>query len=212
MLNIITRERALIFRITHYQNLRWILANGLQCKNSYEQDPNFIPIGHAEIIDRRTRKIVTEPPGGVLADYVPFYFTPRTPMLMNIRTGRLGLKQWPLNDIAVLVGSLPELLKLKRVVYSDRNAASATADFFSDEEKLGSLPWNLWRASDFRRDDAQPDKIERYMAEALIHGSLRALELQTVVCYSQDRAKEVERWVNDAGLTLPVIYRPGWYC
>lgn len=212
MLEFITPERALIFRITHYSNLPWILANGLHCKSSPIRDPNFVQIGRGEIITRRTVKRVDEPPGGVLADYVPFYFTPRTPMLLNIKFGKLGLPQWPMNDIVILVASLREQSSRRRFVISDRNAASATADFSSDLESLSLLPWALWRSSDFKRDDAQPDKIERYMAEALIHGSLPAAELKAIACYSRTRTAEVARWVAEAGLVVRVTQQSGWYC
>lgn len=211
MLNFITRERALVFRITHYKNVKWILEHGLYCKNSSSQDPNFIPIGRKEIIDRRTKKVVDEAPRGVLADYVPFYFTPRTPMLMNVKSGYLGLQQWPMNDVAILVSSLHQLAG-RRIVIADRNAASATAEFTSVAVGLSSLPWELWRASDFRRDEARPDKVERYMAEALIYGGLEAAELTHIACYTRERAAEIALWVKKTGLSLEVTHQPGWYC
>lgn len=69
-------KNALIFRITHILNMPWILANGLHCSNSSTQDPNFVTIGHPDLISKRKKKIVPIPPGKTLANYVPFYFTP----------------------------------------------------------------------------------------------------------------------------------------
>ena len=76
MANNLTAEKALIFRITHINNVQWILRNGLRCKNSDVQDPNFVRIGNLELIQRRTARNVPVPPGGTLSDYIPFYFTP----------------------------------------------------------------------------------------------------------------------------------------
>ncbi|MEO1609407.1 MAG: DarT ssDNA thymidine ADP-ribosyltransferase family protein [Pseudomonadota bacterium] len=45
-------------------------------------------------------------PGGTLSDYVPFYFTPFTPMLYNIKTRYGGVSQNPMEDIIILVSSL----------------------------------------------------------------------------------------------------------
>jgi hypothetical protein len=87
----LTPEKALIFRITHRANVPWILENGLHCQSAAASDPNFISIGNPELIDRRRSRMVTIPPGGTLNDYVPFYFTPYSPMLYNISTGYAGI-------------------------------------------------------------------------------------------------------------------------
>ena len=84
-------ERGLLFRITHIANLPWLLANGLHCANSAVVDPGFVAIGNPELIGKRTHRMVPLHPSGTLADYVPFYFTPKSPMLLNIKTGRSEL-------------------------------------------------------------------------------------------------------------------------
>ena len=68
--------RLFIFRMTHIDNVPFILRNGLWSKLSAFQDPSFKAIGNADIIGRRTNKrVVVIPPGGVLGEYVPFCFT-----------------------------------------------------------------------------------------------------------------------------------------
>ena len=94
-------EKALIFRITHIANAPWILANGLHCRSSAAQDPDFEEIGNPDLIDKRTRRIVPVPPGGTLSDYVPFYFTPYSPMLYNIKTGWRGITRRPMSQIVI---------------------------------------------------------------------------------------------------------------
>ncbi|GLR91429.1 DarT ssDNA thymidine ADP-ribosyltransferase family protein [Bradyrhizobium iriomotense] len=86
-----TADNALIFRITHKDNLPellWILDNGLHCRNSDKQDPNFVNIGLVELIDKRKTWAVPLSPKETLSDYVPFYFTPRSITAYNIHTGR----------------------------------------------------------------------------------------------------------------------------
>ena len=87
MSNDLTAQKALIFRITHRDNVRWMLRNGLHCRNSAKRDPRFVSIGNQELIDKRNERQVPVAPGGTLSDYVPFYFTPFSPMLLNIKTG-----------------------------------------------------------------------------------------------------------------------------
>ncbi|MGV2337764.1 MAG UNVERIFIED_CONTAM: DUF4433 domain-containing protein [Planctomycetaceae bacterium] len=59
----ISQARAYIFRITHIDNVPWILRNGIHCQNSPVRDPNFREIGHPELIARRQRRVVPAGPG-----------------------------------------------------------------------------------------------------------------------------------------------------
>ncbi len=80
----LTPEKAFIFRITHRDNLPWILANGFYCQSSGVTDPSFVSIGNPELIDLRRGRVVDIAPGGTLADYIPFYFTPYTPRRLRV--------------------------------------------------------------------------------------------------------------------------------
>jgi hypothetical protein len=103
-------ENALIFRVTHRDNVPWSLDNGIHCRSSEKTDPNYITIGNSELIERRSERAVTCDPGGTLGDYVPFYFTPFSPMLYNIRTGYGGITKRYNSEIVIVVFSLPALL------------------------------------------------------------------------------------------------------
>lgn len=134
---ILTPQKALIFRITHRENLGWILANGLHCQSSDTKDPNFVSIGNPELIDIRRSREVPIAPGGTLADYVPFYFTPSTPMLLNIKTGYGGIRPRRNEEIVVLVSSLFSLEGHGvTYVFTDRHAKLAAATFFDDASRL----------------------------------------------------------------------------
>ena len=105
----LTPEKALIFRMTHIANVPWILDHGLHCRSSEIRDPNFCEIGNPDLIDKRARRVLPIAPGGTLSDYVPFYFTPATPMLLNIKTGYNGIRQTPMPEIAIFVSSVRRL-------------------------------------------------------------------------------------------------------
>jgi len=51
-------EKALIFRITHRANAPWLLRHGLHCRNADVQDPNFVTIGHADLIASRQDRVI----------------------------------------------------------------------------------------------------------------------------------------------------------
>ena len=42
--------KALIWRIVHRDNLPWLMDNGVHCRNSENQDPNFVNIGNEELL------------------------------------------------------------------------------------------------------------------------------------------------------------------
>ena len=84
-----------------------------------------------ELIKKRAGHGVPIPPGGTLSDYVPFYFTPLSPMLYNIQTGRNGTQRPSKDEIVILVSSLhkiaEELYKTSPASAGQAGAASAGA-------------------------------------------------------------------------------------
>ena len=163
----LSQQRARIFRITHVQNVPWILRNGLHCKSSNIRDPNFVTIGNPELIDRRSSRVVDARPFGTLSDYVPFYFTPHTPMLLNIKTGFGGINARRNEDIVIIVTNLQRLEELNlSFVFTDRHAYLNSARFFNTVNDLSVIDWALLSRRDFKRDPNDPGKMERYQAEA----------------------------------------------
>src|ERR1044072_6157205 len=99
-------ELARIFRIVHISNVPWILDHGgLHRHNSADRDQNYVNIGNASLIDKRTRRFVPITPYGPLSDYVPFYFTPFSIMMYNIKTGYGGITQLENSDMEMFVSS-----------------------------------------------------------------------------------------------------------
>jgi hypothetical protein len=205
-------QKALIFRITHVSNVGWILANGLHCSNSAHSDPNYVPIGNSEIVTRRAARIVPVAPGGTLSDYVPFYFTPYSPMLYNIKTGRIGVTQRPMSEIAILVSSLPEIQKQAiPFVFTDRHAVLETAEFFNHLDRLDHIDWPRLQARDFRRDPDDPGKFERYQAEALILRHVPIAAILGIICYRNVEQTKIETICGTLNLTAKVLCKPDWY-
>lgn len=209
----LTAEKALIFRITHRQNLPWILANGLHCQSSGIIDPDFVSIGNPELIEVRKRRVVAIGPGGTLADYIPFYFTPYTPMLYNIKTGYGGIQQRRNEDIVVLVSSLHELKRHKvPYVFTDRHAKLQTAMFYNDDVNLrDAVDFDMLQQRDFKRDPEQPDKVERYQAEALAYQHVPVGAILGIGCYTSAIRNQLETTCVDLGVKVKVVHRTEWY-
>ena len=211
-MNNLNPEKALIFRITHIANVPWILANGLYCCNGDRSDPNYVQIGNPDLIDRRTRRKVTVAPKGTLSDYIPFYFTPYTPMLYNIKTGRNGVVQRPMEEIAIIVSSLREVEKRGLTfLFTDRHAYLETACYYDDLDRLDCIDWTILQARDFRRDPEEPGKFERYQAEALIYKHLPTDAIVGIVCYGTRQEEQVQRRCDNLNLRTQILSKPSWY-
>lgn len=205
-------KKALIFRITHIANVPWIMRNGLHCKNSGIQDPDFVRIGNAELIAKRTMREIPVPPGGTLSDYIPFYFTPFSMMMFNIKTGYGGIRQFPNSEIVIMVSSLRGLAdKEVGMAFSDRHAYLQTAQFYSSLDDLDKIDWGILQRRDFKRDVDDPEKTDRYQAEALVHRHLPVEHLAGIVCHKENEVRTLEAHREAVGVDLKIVARPGWY-
>jgi hypothetical protein len=205
-------ERALIFRIIHRANLEWVLEHGLHCGNSATRSTGWVSIGNQELIGKRAHWPVKAAPGGVLNDYVPFYFTPFSVMMHNINTGWNGVAKHPKQDILILVAGLRRVAALGLTwLFTDSHANNPLVNCYRDLADLDRVDWQILQARDFKRDSDDPAKFGRYQAEALIHRHCPLQGLSGIVCYDEHAKIAVEQAVAALKLPLPVAKRPGWY-
>ena len=205
-------DRALIFRITHVDNIEKILDHGLQCRNSAMLGADFVNIGNLELIGKRTTREVPIEPFGTLSDYVPFYFTPYSPMMYNIYTGYGNVAQQSNKDIVILVTSLHKLTELNHTyVYTDRHAYLTTANFYDSLGSINEVDWAILGNRDFKRDNDDPEKVERYQAEALVYQSLEIDSLIGMTCYTEEVKEQLEALAEERGLDLTIHVRKKWY-
>ena len=133
-------------------------------------------------------------------------------MLLKIKTGHNGLRQFPMEEIVILVANLPSLTANGHAwLFTDRNARLDYANFHSGLSELACLDWSALQARDFRRDPDKPDKLERYMAEALVHNYLPLSGLAGIVCHGPAQKEKLKLMSQDGNIPLPVEVRPSWY-
>lgn len=205
-------DKALVFRIAHFDNVAWILRNGMYCRNLPEQDPNYVNIGKGDLIRARNSREIPCPPGGTLGDYVPFYFTPYSIMLYNIKTGYGDVIRRANDEIVIFVSSLHRMAELGiPFLFTDRHAYTAFAEFHSDLADLDAVDWPLLRSRDFRHDPDDPGKKERYQAEALVHRHVPIEALLGVGCHSEAVAERLRTEAGKTDANLDVKVTKGWY-
>lgn len=145
-------------------------------------------------------------------DYVPFYFTPFSPMMLAIKTGWNGVQQHRPRDIQILVSDLRRLSALGLTwLFTDTHANNGVVRYFQRMEDLAQLDWRILQQRDFRRDPDDPGKFGRYQAEVLVHRQVPLQGLSGIVCADDDGKMLVEQAVAAARVQLQVATRPGWY-
>jgi hypothetical protein len=210
--NLLNPEKARIFRITHRDNVPWILENGLHARNGARSDPNFHPIGNREIIQKRAYHPVPAGPGGTLGDYIPFYFTPFSMMLLNIKTGYNGVPKVPNEQIVILVSSLRRVAEMDiEFVFTDQHAILGMAEHFTSLEDLGRIDWPILQGRDFIRDNNNLGKTDRYQAEALVWKHLPLEGILGICCYTEGVRDDIKARVDDLGLPVKILKKPEWY-
>lgn len=102
-----------IVHITHIHNLPGIIRDGLLCCAGLRtSDIAYVDSANAEIQNRRATCPVPVSPGGMVHDYVPFYFHARSPMLYVISRGG---SQYPEGQTPIV-----QLVSTAQIVYPCR--------------------------------------------------------------------------------------------
>jgi hypothetical protein len=202
-----------VYRIIPIQNLEHNLRHGLHCKNAGLVNPDYIPIGNQDIIGRRDIVKVWCYPDTVVNDYVPFYFSVRTPMLLNIKTGR-GVPAKPQEEIIYLCFRIADLTTTGfQWCFTDGNAAKQITRFFCDLKHLDHLDWRSINTTDFKdgNADGDEDRVRKKHAEFLVRSHVPVNLLRKIVVKTTNTQKQVEAIVAHAGLTIPVHINPKFY-
>lgn len=207
-------EPTFVFHITRLEHLESMVTEGLLSDTqAQERGLVQIEIGNAGIKARRAARVVPIAPGGVVADYVPFYFAPRSPMLYAIDKGNVPTYQQGCEEIVHLVSTTQALRALGLTVLgTDRNAVLAVAEFTDDDTHLSEIvDWDLMKARMWNNTAAAPDRRERRQAEFLAHGLVPWSAFLEVATKSPGVKSRVEELLTRLGQTTEVAVRSDWY-
>ena len=210
----INLDNIAVFRIIPIQNLEYILRDGLYCKNACKEDKEFVTIGSKEIITQRDTRIVKCYPDTVVNDYVPFYFSVRTPMLYNIVTGH-GVPASPQKDIIYVCCKLSELATEDfQWCYTNGNAATAISKFFKNLDNIeNKIDWRSIKTTDFRDEnaDGDEDRIRKKHAEFLVKDHVPVVYIKVIAVLNQTIKEQVEKILKDLKLTIDVKIKTEFY-
>lgn len=204
--------RGNVYHLTHLDHLGSILDRGI-LSDRLSSDLATALIGHAHIKERRFRCEVPVGPQGVVADYVPFYFAPRSPMLYAISGGQVDTYSGSQDELVYLVTSTERIAASDRqYVFTDRNAVLTLAQFsdnLADYDEL--VDWSLMNQTYWQNTPSEPDRKERRMAEFLVHEVVPRELLLGIAVRNEIRQAQVRELLSSKGSDLAVEVRAGWY-
>jgi hypothetical protein len=162
-----------IYHITHIDNLSSIINSGglIACSKLRQQQINYTDIAHEQIQSRRANKLVPCSVRGVLHDYVPFYFAPRSPMLYAIHKGNVQGYQGGQNSIIHLVTEIEKIVELNLdFAFPDGHAIMDYSDFYDDISALHDvIDWELMESKYWFDTEEYPNRKFFRQAEFLVH-------------------------------------------
>ncbi|MCL4441413.1 MAG: DUF4433 domain-containing protein [Firmicutes bacterium] len=154
----------LIYHITHLDNLPQIIqSGGLYSWTILHRDNiQYTNIAHQTIQDRRSTTPVVLPPFGVLHDYVPFYFAPRSPMLCAIYNNKVDDYKGKQHEIIHLVSDAHVLQQAGvPFVFTDGHGIMFITNFYNNLQDLDKIDWGIMRAKYWADTNEDGDRRRR---------------------------------------------------
>lgn len=216
-----------IFHITAIDNLEMICQQGaLLSKTKSEQlGLQYHNIAHGGAQGTRSIKSVNNPPGGLIHEFVPFYFAPRSPMLSAIHHGQVKNCSYDQTGIIYFETTI-ELARqngLQDFVFYDRNATLDYSRSFIDLNLLANaIDWFTLTETPrldgfckyFMNSHANPkyvDRMEKRQAEFLIKECVPLNWITRIGVINQAKEQEVNAILVKNGVNLTVDVMADWY-
>lgn len=173
-----------LFHITHIGNLSNILDCGVPCG-----------------------------PGGVLHDYVPFFFSPRPPMLFAIWRGYVESFQGEQNEIIHLEIEIADVIREGLpFVFTDGHAIMDFSTYYEDPEKIDEvIDWEVMSARYWRDTLEDGDRKRRRQAEFLIQKEVPFSMIKKITTMTRERMEQVQLIINKYDIDVLVELKPEWY-
>jgi len=205
-----------ILRFIHANNLDIYLRRGrLHAPNHSPQDRLVYKTIHNEDIQReRHTRIITCDPGGVIHDYVSFYFGYLSPMLLQLKTGRVEGYDEGQTPLIYLVSDAQAVRDSGAgFVFSDGHGIAAFTDWYNDLAELGKVDWNMVYQRYWADRVEDMDRQRRKQAEFLIHHSCDWSLIHEVAVVNETMKGKVEAIMAKfrRSLRRPVLIRREWY-
>lgn len=209
-------EPTLVYRLVHVDNLPVLLTRrALHAPNHTPADGQTYRTIHNTAV-QATRRATPVPcgPGGTVHDYVPFYFGPRSVMLLNLHTGRVPGYTEGQEPLVYLVARAQQVTQAGQpFVFTDGHGLAKFTQWFTDLHHLDTIDWALLKARYWQDTPEDNDRQRRKQAEFLVWQSLPWDLLAGIGVQTEAMRLRVEQRLQHHPdcKPLPVKVLPHWY-
>ncbi len=203
-----------IYHITSINNLPSILQMGcIWCDSEiHQQSVQVTNIAYQNIKDRRSSWPVPLPPFGMVADYVPFYFAPRSPMLFTISKGNVVGYDDGQYTILHLVSSAEVVDQSgSNFVFTDGHAIVEISQFYSQLKDLNLIDWEVMQSRYWHDTVKDGDRKRRRQAEFLVYKFFPFTLVHTIGVANRAIALQVTEILQGLSTRPNVVINPAWY-
>ncbi|MBN1490478.1 MAG: DUF4433 domain-containing protein [Phycisphaerae bacterium] len=152
-------------------------------------------------------------PGGVILDYVGFYFGPRSPMLYRLHTG-YNVARVDQSQIIYLVSTAQAVADAGLgFVFTDRHSLAAVAAFRDNLGDLAIVDFPIAYATQWNTTPQHLDRQEKKQAEFLVYRSV-PWQLIDKIGVRSDAARERVTQILEGRPAVrhpPIIVERSWY-
>lgn len=207
--------RTTIYRMVHIDCLPTLLARGaLHAPSCIPNDAlPYISIHATQTQADRGRTMVNCGPGGVILDYIGFYFGPRSPTLYRIHTGR-NVAQVDQALIVYLVSTAQAVADANiAFAFTDRHSLARVAAWRDTLADLNIVDFDIAYATYWNNKPEWPDRQERKQAEFLVHRTMPWNLIAEIGVLNDEIAERVVTILDGHphGHRPAVALRPLWY-
>ena len=203
-----------IYHITPIDNLESIISEGglLAYNVMLETGTNYTNIAYENIQYRRARSCVPCGAGGVLHDYVPFYFAPRSPMLYTIHRGNVPNYTQGQAALIHLVSDIEDIdARGLDFVFTDGHAVMQLTEFFDDLDYLGAIDWDVMDSRYWSDTNEDNDRKRRRQAEFLVRNFLPWELITEIGVINYTIQSQVENILQNFTDKTPVRVHKDWF-
>lgn len=189
------------YHFTHIDNIESIVKNGLLATNVKKaMSIEHHNVANENIQNRRSEMEIKVGPGGVVHDYVPFYFASTNKMLL----GLLNHKNVDQPFVVFIVVSIDKLLN-DNTIFTNASANTVVPpEFYSDPQDLDKLNWDLIDSTKWSEDS--DEELHARMAEALIYQRVPLDWIEGYIVFNNVCRQKIEECYEKVGIQQPNIY------
>lgn len=197
-----------VYHFTHLENLPQILETGLLSHNELTRlGKMHTSVAYDEIQGRRSNLAVTCGPGGVVHDYVPFYFCKRSSMLFAVVNNKIA------DQFFIIYLRFPiTIMEDCPCVFTDTAANTSTSpNFYNRPEDLDNLNWEAIDSQKWSLGSVELN--HQRMAELLVHKNIGMDKISRIIVWNESIRERVLKIYEKAGIAPPSVgYDSHHYC